>query len=188
MPSSRSTPRGSASSWRSGSRRGVRRARASRSGSAASTAATPPPSASSTEPGSTTCPARPIASPSPAWPPPRPSWRSRSGTERPHPGPGDPMTTVQADVGTDVARLAHKRKWDELRDVLARMHPADVADVIIALPSEDEGIVFRLLPHDRAARAFAYLPRPQQQELVRSLSQDQLRAILDGIAPDDRTR
>ena len=98
------------------------------------------------------------------------------------------MTTVQADVGADVARLAHERKWDELREVLTRMHPADVAEVIIALPRGEEGIVFRLLPRDQAARAFAYLPRHHQRGLIESLSQDQLRAILDDIAPDDRTR
>ncbi len=98
------------------------------------------------------------------------------------------MTMIGAPVGADVARLAHERKWHELRDVLTRMHPADVADVIIELPSEDEGIVFRLLPHDHAARAFSYLPRPHQEGLIGSLSRDELRSILAGMAPDDRAR
>ena len=80
------------------------------------------------------------------------------------------MTMMTAEVGADLARLAHEHKWDELRDALVRMHPADVADVIIALPSEDEGIVFRLLTHEQAGRVFSYLPRDHQEALIRSLS------------------
>jgi magnesium transporter len=98
------------------------------------------------------------------------------------------MTMMTAEVGADLARLAHEHKWDELRDALVRMHPADVADVIIALPNEDEGIVFRLLTHEQAGRVFSYLPRDHQEGLIRSLSLDQLRGLLDDIAPDDRTR
>ena len=96
--------------------------------------------------------------------------------------------TMNAELGADLARLAHEHKWRELRDALVRMHPADIADLIIALPSEDEGIVFRLLPHQQAGRVFAYLPRDHQEGLIRSLSLDQLRDLLEGIAPDDRTR
>src|SRR5438034_126650 len=98
------------------------------------------------------------------------------------------MTMMTAEVGADLARLAHEHKWDELRDALVRMHPADVADVIIALPSEDEGIVFRLLTHEQAGRVLSDLPRDHQEGLIRSLSLDQLRGLLDDIAPDDRTR
>src|SRR5437879_4228915 len=96
------------------------------------------------------------------------------------------MTIAATQVGTDVARLAHERKWDELRGVLAGLHPADIADLIIDLPSSDEGIVFRLLPRDLASRTFAYLPRSYQRDLIESLSRDEVRAILAGIAPDDR--
>ena len=98
------------------------------------------------------------------------------------------MTIAATQVGTDVARLAHERKWDELRGVLAGLHPADIADLIIDLPGSDEGIVFRLLPRDLASRTFAYLPRSYQRDLIESLSRDEVRAILAGIAPDDRAR
>ena len=98
------------------------------------------------------------------------------------------MTITATHVGADVARLAHERKWEELRGVLVRLHPADIADLIIDLPSEDEGIVFRLLPRDVASRTFAYLPRRDQRDLLESLSRDELRVILAGIAPDDRAR
>jgi len=38
------------------------------------------------------------------------------------------------------------------------LHPSDVADLIIALPREEEGFVFRVLPRDEAGEVFSYLP------------------------------
>jgi magnesium transporter len=61
-----------------------------------------------------------------------------------------------------------------------------LADILIDLPTEDEGIVFRLLAKDRAAAVFSCMPVDRQAELVSSLSSDQLRDVLDGMTPDDR--
>ncbi len=80
------------------------------------------------------------------------------------------------------------KDWDSLRVQLLRLHPSDVAEMIIELPSEEEGIVFRLLPRDRSARVFAYLPHEHQEALLHSLSRDELKLLLDEIPPDDRTR
>jgi magnesium transporter len=68
------------------------------------------------------------------------------------------------------------------------MHPSDVADIIIEQPTETEGIIFRLLPKEKAARAFAYLPPHEQRHLLESLSNEQVRRLLDEMSPDDRTR
>ena len=78
--------------------------------------------------------------------------------------------------------------WETLRARLLKLHPSDVADLIIELPSEEEGIVFRLLPRDRSALVFAYLPPEHQEALLHSLSSDELKDLLDRIPPDDRTR
>jgi magnesium transporter len=60
--------------------------------------------------------------------------------------------------------------------------------MLIDLPTEDEGIVFRLLAKDRAASVFSFLPVDRQAELVSSLSSDQLRDVLNGMTPDDRVQ
>ena len=60
-----------------------------------------------------------------------------------------------------IGELVTGRQWDQLRDALRPMHPSDIADVIIEQPTETEGIIFRLLPREKAARAFAYLPRAE---------------------------
>jgi len=80
------------------------------------------------------------------------------------------------------------QNWRELRDTLTELHASDVADLIIALPPEEEAFVFRVLPKEAAAEAFAYLPPDHQEQLIESLSNEQVRTVLSAMSPDDRTR
>ncbi len=86
-----------------------------------------------------------------------------------------------------IAELVAARQWDDLRYALVGLHPSDVADVIIDHPTETEGIIFRLLPKEKAARVFSYLPPAEQRTLLESLSNEQVRKLLDEMPPDDRT-
>ena len=86
-----------------------------------------------------------------------------------------------------IPELVATRQWDRLRDELMPLHPSDVAAVIIEHPAETEGIIFRLLPKEKAARVFSYLPPSEQRDLLESLSSDQVRRLLDDMTPDDRT-
>jgi magnesium transporter len=84
--------------------------------------------------------------------------------------------------------MIRRQAWDELRDAIAALEPADAADLLIDLPAETEGIVFRVLPKERAALVFSYLPIERQEELIQSLSSEQVRTLLDQMTPDDRAR
>jgi len=84
--------------------------------------------------------------------------------------------------------LVRAGRLGELRDSLVDLHPNDVAELLIQLPMDEEGVVFRVLPRDLAAQAFAYLPPDRQEELLRSLSTASMRAVLNQMPPDDRTR
>jgi magnesium transporter len=86
-----------------------------------------------------------------------------------------------------IADLVATRQWDQLRDELVPLHPSDVAEVIIDHPTETEGIIFRMLPKEKAARVFSYLPPHEQRSLLQSLSNEQVRKLLDEMTPDDRT-
>jgi len=81
-----------------------------------------------------------------------------------------------------------ERNWVELRGQLSELHAPDVADLIIALPAEEEAFVFRVLPKEFAADVFSYLPPDHQEGLIESLSNEQVRTVLEGMSPDDRTR
>ena len=91
-------------------------------------------------------------------------------------------------VGDELRELIRQQNWNQLRDRLTDLHPSDVADLIIALPREEEGFVFRVLPRDEAGEVFSYLPPDHQEGLIESLSNEQDRNVLAEMNPDDRTR
>jgi magnesium transporter len=93
-------------------------------------------------------------------------------------------TVIQADL----EEIIRSKNWDDLRAALSEFEPADVAEIMMDLPPEDTGVIFRVLQRERAAAVFSYLPLEHQEVLVRSLSNDQVRSILDQMTPDDRTR
>ncbi len=88
----------------------------------------------------------------------------------------------------ELEELIREKKWDELRESLAALDVADIAEIIVDLPPEDEGIIFRVLPRDQAAQVFSHLPLDQQEELIQSISSETSRVILDSMTPDDRAR
>ena len=84
--------------------------------------------------------------------------------------------------------LIREKQWAVLRDFLARLDPADVADVLVAVPDQDDAAIFRLLPRNQAGRVFAYLPPDHQTRLLHTLTNDQMRTVLGGMTPDDQAR
>jgi magnesium transporter len=93
-------------------------------------------------------------------------------------------TVLQADL----EEIIRQRNWEELKNALSEFDPPDLAEVLIDLPPEDEGFVFRVLPRARAAEAFSYLPFDHQEALLTSLSGEQTQALISGMTPDDRAR
>lgn len=88
----------------------------------------------------------------------------------------------------DFEEIIASKQWDVLREAAAGLDAPDIAELIIDLPPEDEGVVFRVLPREKAAEVFANLPPDTQEELIRSLAGEQSRAILEMMSPDDRVR
>jgi magnesium transporter len=95
---------------------------------------------------------------------------------------------IGALLQADLEEIIRNKNWDELREALSELDPADIAEVLVELPPEDQGIIFRILPRQRAADVFEHLPLEKQRELVQSLSSAQMKSILDEMSPDDRTR
>ncbi len=98
------------------------------------------------------------------------------------------MTGIGTLLAPDVQALIREKRWETLRDALAHFDPADVAEVLVEVPDEDDVAVFRVLPRDLAAKVFAHLPPDHQERLLHSLSGDQMRYVLGGMAPDDQAR
>jgi magnesium transporter len=83
--------------------------------------------------------------------------------------------------------MIEARDFAALREVFREWPPADVAEVILDLPEDEQVIIFRVLPHDLAADVFEYLDFDAQQTLLRAMAHEQVVAILNEMAPDDRT-
>jgi len=100
----------------------------------------------------------------------------------------EPTRETSGNEASQVSEALATRRWEDVRALLSQRHPSDIADIIIELPADDEGIVFRLLSRNAAAEVFAYLPYDHQEGLIESLTREELSSILDTIPDDDRTR
>jgi len=87
----------------------------------------------------------------------------------------------------EIKSLIDARNFGALREVFREWPPADVAEVILDMPEDEQVIIFRVLPHTLAADVFEYLDRDSQQKLLRAMAHEQVVAILNEMSPDDRT-
>jgi magnesium transporter len=90
-------------------------------------------------------------------------------------------------LAPEIRSLIDARDFNGLRQLFKEWPPADVADVILDLPEDDQVIVFRVLPAALAADVFEYLGIEEQQSLLKAMAHEQVVAILNEMAPDDRT-
>src|SRR5437762_9425967 len=87
----------------------------------------------------------------------------------------------------EIKSLIEARNFTALREVFRDWPPADVAEVIVDLPEDEQVIIFRVLPHALAADVFEYLDFDAQQKLLRAMAHEQVVGILNEMSPDDRT-
>src|SRR5438132_4440820 len=87
----------------------------------------------------------------------------------------------------EIRSVIDARDFTALREIFREWPPADVAEVILDLPEDEQVIIFRVLPHALAADVFEYLDVDAQQKLLRAMAHEQVVAILNEMSPDDRT-
>jgi len=82
-------------------------------------------------------------------------------------------------------RLLELKKYQSLRDIMATMNPSDIAEILSELDERQLPLVFRLLPKELAAEAFAEMEPEQQEVLIRGFSDSELKEVLDEMFVDD---
>ena len=87
----------------------------------------------------------------------------------------------------EIRSLIDARNFTALREVFREFPPADVAEVILDIPEDEQVIIFRVLPAALAADVFEYIGIEEQQNLLRAMAHEQVVAILNEMSPDDRT-
>ncbi|MBR2070533.1 MAG: magnesium transporter, partial [Clostridia bacterium] len=84
-----------------------------------------------------------------------------------------------------IFELIEERKFQTLKPILIDLHPADIASIISQASDKDTPIIFRLLPKDVAADTFVELDSEDQEFLIKSFSDKELKSILDELFLDD---
>lgn len=87
----------------------------------------------------------------------------------------------------EIMDLIQNRQFTDLKEILIDWTPIDIADLFLALPENEQAIFFRLLPRDLAADVFEYFDVDTQLSLIQLLGKEDVAAILNEMADDDRT-
>lgn len=84
-----------------------------------------------------------------------------------------------------IVKLADAKKYASLRDFLATLNPADLAEAFAELSDQLLPLVFRLLPKALAAEVFVEMDADQQATLIRGFSDVELKAVVEELYVDD---
>ncbi|MCI9375102.1 MAG: magnesium transporter, partial [Oscillibacter sp.] len=84
----------------------------------------------------------------------------------------------------EIEELFQRKRYAELRDLLLPMEAADIASLCEDL-DERVPLMFRLLPKELAAEVFVELDSDEQELLIHSFSNTELREVLDELYLDD---
>ncbi len=84
-----------------------------------------------------------------------------------------------------IQTLFENKKYKTLRDVLSVTNEADIAALFTELSTESIPILFRLLPKEPAANTFSLMESEQQQLLIKSFSDNELKEVFDELYIDD---
>ncbi len=82
-------------------------------------------------------------------------------------------------------KLAEEKKYASLRDLMQTLYPADIAAILSDMPEKLMPAIFRLLPKDLAAETFVEMESDIKEDLIRSFSDTELKAVIDEMYMDD---
>ena len=84
-----------------------------------------------------------------------------------------------------IMRLIEGKKYASVRDAMETMHAADIALILEDCKKEQVPLIFRLLPKELAAETFAQMEEDQQELLIKSFSDSELKEVVDELYVDD---
>lgn len=87
----------------------------------------------------------------------------------------------------EILEMLETGEWNELRSFLMNQPAPEIAELLGTLGRKDGLVVFRLLPRRLAGEVFALLDPEVQNLLIEHLAGEEMRGVLAGLSPDDRT-
>ena len=82
-------------------------------------------------------------------------------------------------------QMLEDKKYATVRDILVTMNPADIAAIFSELEENKLPLSFRLLPKELAAETFVEMEPDQQELLIRTFSDNELKEVVDELYVDD---
>ena len=81
--------------------------------------------------------------------------------------------------------MLSERKYSLLRQMLNNLNAADIALLFDEIDNKEIPLLYRLLPKEEAAETFSYMSRDMQKTLINTLTDRELRQVMDVIFLDD---
>ncbi|MBO5930106.1 MAG: magnesium transporter [Clostridia bacterium] len=81
--------------------------------------------------------------------------------------------------------LLETKQFSKLKRLLAEMNSADIAEFLSDLSKEALLLAFRILPKDQAADIFVEMDSDEQEMLIQSFSDNELKAVVNDLFVDD---
>lgn len=81
--------------------------------------------------------------------------------------------------------LLETKQFSKLKLLLAEMNSADIAELLSDLSNEALLLAFRILPKDQAADIFVEMDSDEQEMLIQSFSDNELKAVVNDLFVDD---
>lgn len=88
-------------------------------------------------------------------------------------------------MSINIAELIEAKKLGELRSELSSKNPADLAQILEDVETEYLPLIYRILPKELAAETFVEMDSEQQEILIKSFSDSELRYVLSELYMDD---
>ena len=85
----------------------------------------------------------------------------------------------------EILELIEGKKYTRIRELLAEMNPADIAQIFEDIPEREQPVVFRILPKELAAEVFVEMDPEMQEFLIGAFSDKELREVVDELFMDD---
>lgn len=89
---------------------------------------------------------------------------------------------VEAD---EIRNFLVKKRFKSLKQLLSDINAIDIAAIFEELDEQERVLTFRLLSKDAAAEVFVELASDVQQELIRNLSDKELKSVMEELFIDD---
>jgi len=94
---------------------------------------------------------------------------------------------VNTETKCNILKFISEHNWARLRELLIKLPPVTVADLIQEVEKIDAVLIFRCLPREFAADVFSEMDSFDQDSLLESLTDKEISVLLSELRPDDKT-